>query len=254
MNQPTQKKSYKRDFLAYYGLSPVSMLLLVAVFLVVLALPLVSKFAHLHFIREDGGGGYVLWNAHEAYFFMYDCPTGFIFTVPEYLAEPINEHFYAPAFPAHSKCNLTVLHVTSAGVDRHSQDFLASLGLFTPIDGNIYADCAGGTCRWDGSTFRLITKDEERKVGGYDRLSSEDFANVDGWSKRSIPGTYVGEVTSPFNLSFQVNGSIRLSVNGSNPVSIELQRDNGASERIWYHEQRTHLVLASTYKRVFATR
>jgi hypothetical protein len=37
-------------------------------------LPLILKFGHLHFIREDGGGGTVLTN--EAHFFMYDCPDG----------------------------------------------------------------------------------------------------------------------------------------------------------------------------------
>jgi hypothetical protein len=254
MNQSrTQKRSYKREFLAYYGLSPVSMLLLVAVFLVILVLPWALKSAHLHFIREDGGGGTVLWNTSEAYFFMYDCPAGFIFTLPEYLAEPINEQFYAPAFPADGKCTLTVLHVTSAGVDRHSQDFVASLDLFTPIDGSIYAHCAGGTCRWDGSTFKLITEDEERRAGGYDRLSKEDFTNVDGWSKRGIPGTYVGQIKPPFKLSLRVNSSMTLSVNGSNPVSVELQRSDGARERIWYHEQHTHLVSAAAYKRMFAT-
>jgi hypothetical protein len=59
--------------------------------LVLLVLPLILKFGQLHFIREDGGGGTVLTN--EAYFFMYDCPGGFVFSVPEYLAEPIREYF-----------------------------------------------------------------------------------------------------------------------------------------------------------------
>jgi hypothetical protein len=105
----------------------VKAILAIVVLLAVVVLAWAWNFAELHFIREDGGGGTVLWNADEAYLFVYDFPDGFVLTIPQYFAEPIREYFHAPVIPVDSKRILTVLHVTSSGMDRHSQAFVASL-------------------------------------------------------------------------------------------------------------------------------
>jgi hypothetical protein len=205
----------------------------------------------LHFIRADGGGGSVLWNGDEAYLFVYDCSDGFVLSILEYLTEPIREYFYAPAIPADSKCVLTVVRVTSSGVERHFQEFEGGIDHFTPLGGRIYAHCPGGVCKWNGDKFELITEEEERNIGGYPPLSEEEFSNVNGWSRRWIRGTFVGQTTPPFEFSIGLNKGSTLLVKGSNPVSVDLQRSNTGSERIWYHEQRTRWVSRATYARVF---
>jgi hypothetical protein len=66
--------------------------IIAAIVLILAAALLAAPFAKLHFIRKGGGGGTVLWNSEGAYLFLYDCDDGFVFKVPEYLAEPINQY------------------------------------------------------------------------------------------------------------------------------------------------------------------
>jgi hypothetical protein len=163
--------------------------------------------------------------------------------------------FRAPTLPLNRKCILNVLRVTQSKVERHEQELKGSVDVdyFTPIDAAIYADCPGGMCKWDGEKFELVPKEEESRLGGYQTLSKHEFTGVNGWSERWIRGTTVGEAPAAVKFSVEVNPRTTLLVNGTNPVHIDLQRADGTSQRIWYHEQRTRLVSGATYKRVFAS-
>jgi hypothetical protein len=223
----------------------------IAILLALTVIAVALYFAKQHFIREGGGGGAVLWNPDEAYLFMYDCPDGFLMTGPELLAEPIREYFNAPAMPAEGKCFLTVLRVTRSGMERHVQEFETSIDDFTPLDGAIYAHCPGGMCKWNGDKFQLITHDEEQRVGGFPHLSEGEFSNVNGWSERWIRAAFDDQKMDPFKLSITINSSTALLVSGSNPVSVDVKRPNGTTERVWYHKQHTRWVSGATYRRVF---
>src|SRR5579862_8338779 len=95
----------------------------------------------LHFIRDEGGGGDVVWKDDEAFLFMYDRPIGYRISILSYLLEPIKEYFYAPAIAGDDKWSLSIIRITPTGVERHDQETTADIYDFTPIDGDIYAHC-----------------------------------------------------------------------------------------------------------------
>lgn len=226
----------------------------IALGLIVVALTaiLLAVFVNLRFIRDEGGGGYVLWRGDEAYLFVYDNPIGYRMSLLRYLLEPIAEALYAPASAEEDKRNLTILQITPTGVERHDQVSAIDIRDFTPISGEIYARCPGGVCKWAGTQFQLVSAQEERtKMGGEDRLASGEFANVSGWSKRAIQGASVGDDPGHYEFSIDLGERTRLLVRGNNPVSIDLLRAGDASERVWYHRQRAQRVSAAEYEQVF---
>jgi hypothetical protein len=141
-------------------------------------------FFKLHFIKYTGGGGDVLWKDDEAYLFMYDRPFGYRLSILSYLLEPAKEYFYAPEPATDNKWNLSIIRITSAGAEHHDQESTVDIDDFTPVNGEIYAECPGGICRLTGSQFQLIADQEEQNMGGEGRLSKGEFASANGWSKR----------------------------------------------------------------------
>jgi hypothetical protein len=221
---------------------------------ILILVAIMTFFWHLHFVRKGGGGGTVLWNSETAYFFLYDCDDGFVFTVPEYLAEPIREYFRAPALPLNRKCVLSVLRVSQSRFERHDQELeeYVDFDFFTPIDDAIYAHGPGGMYKWNHGKFEELSKDEESRLGGEQSLwKLQEFTSVNGWSKRLIRGTSVGETPAAVKFSVEVNPQTTLLVKGGNPVSIDLQTAEKSSKRIWYHEQNTEWVTPWAYHQLF---
>jgi len=87
-------------------------------------------------------------------------------------------------------------------------------------------------------------------MGGEGVLQGE-FAGIEGWSKRGIKGESVGDHPGHYEFSIDLGKEIKLLVRGGNPVSVDVVRPNHASERVWYHEQRTRRVSKSEYKQIF---
>jgi hypothetical protein len=222
----------------------------VAIVLVVIVL---ATFVKLHFIRDEGGGGYFLWKDDQAFLFMGDSPIGYRMSVLEYLVEPILEFFNGGALSADDTSTLTVIQIMPAGVERSEQEPSAPMVGFydiTPVDDHIYAQCTGGICVLSGMKFQLLSEQDAQKVEG--SLSRKDFEkNASGWSRRSLVGAHVGEKTTSYEFSISLSNGGRLLVRGGNPVSVDLLRQNHAPERVWYHEQRTRRVTKSQYDRVF---
>lgn len=216
-----------------------------------LGVTLLAVFVKLDFIRDEGGGGDVLWRKDEAYLFMYDRPIGYRLSILEYLLEPLKEHFYAPATSADDKWILTVLQVAPAGGERHVQESKVDISSFTPIDGEIYATCPGGVCKWTGTWFQLVSDGEQQKVGGEGGLINAEFSSVNGWSKRLIKATSAGERPDNYELSIKLDDQRRIFIKGGNPISVDFLRANQPPERVWYHEQRTRRVSAAEYEHVF---
>jgi hypothetical protein len=218
---------------------------------VVLAAIAISVFVKVHVMKDEGGGGSILWNDGEAYLFMYDHPIGYRVSVLAYLLEPLKEYFYAPATSDGDTWNLVIIRITSAGVERHEQEFPVGPSGFTPIDGLIYAHCPGGVCKWAGTQFRLISDQEEQKIGGEGALKM-DFADINGWSKREVKAAWAGDTPpKPYDFSINLSQGIKLLVRGDNPVSVDLLQPDHASKRVWYHEQRTRRVSTAEYEQVF---
>jgi hypothetical protein len=208
-------------------------------------------FTKLHFIRQAAGGGFIFWSSDQAYLVLSDCPHGFVMSATEFLGELTSKHRFGPvSIPATSKCVLTQLRVTAAGVSRHEVPEIPLR--ITPLDGAIYALCGAKVCKWNGNEFAFITEDENKSIGGLARLSGSDFSNENGWSLRRIRSPAPDQPVSPYTFSVNLDEAILLSVTVGNPVSVILQRPNGASEQIWYEKQRTRLVSRKTYNRVFA--
>lgn len=228
------------------------------ILLLVLVLGAVLALAHSRFylIRAGGGGGELLWRSGEAYLFMIDRPFGYRLTLSELLAEPINEYFYAPTIPENDSYALTTIRVTSSGVDRHVQKAAVGISSFTPIGDAIYAVCPGGTCKWNGAQFELITSEEEQKMGGSGRLINDwnEFRDANGWSKRSIRAVGPGETPIHGQYSTQISKDLTLSVTEGSPTSVVLQRRDGSTETLWRYKQGLSVVSRATYNRVFESR
>jgi len=205
----------------------------------------------LHVIRDEGGGGYVLWKDDEAYLFMYDRPIGYRLNMLSYLLEPVKEYFRAPALATDGKLTISIIRISSAKAERHDQESTVGFDYITPIDGEIYAHCPGGICKLAAGQFQLISDQEEQKMGGDGRLSKGEFTEVNGWSKRGVKGAWVGDEAGRYEFSIDLSDRTRLVVRGGNPVSIDLLRPDHAQERVWYHEQRTRRVSSSEYHQVF---
>ncbi len=187
---------------------------ILSVALVAMALIVFVKF---HFIKYEGGGGYVLWKDDNAYLFMYDRPFGYRLSAMSYILEPVKEYFYAPALPAVDKWNLSIIRITPAGVERHDQESAVDIDDFTAIDGEIYADCPGGVCKLTNGRFQLISGQEEQKMGGEGRLSKGEFAAVDGWSKRAINRARTGDDSGHYEFTINLGEGTKLVMRGGIP-------------------------------------
>ena len=218
---------------------------------VVLAAIAMMAFVKLHFLRDENGGGEVLWNADEAYLVMADNPVGYRISLLGYLLESFKEHFYAPALANDDKLILSIIRITPNGAERHVAESTVGISAITPIGGEIYAKCSGGVCKWTGMRFQLLSDREETDMGGQGRLSEGEFGNVNGWSRRGINATRVGRNPSHVDFPINLNGRITLLVHEGNPVSVDLIRPDHAPERVWFHEQSTRRVSAAEYRQVF---
>jgi hypothetical protein len=212
--------------------------------------------ANFYLIREDSGGGELLWKNDEAYLFLYDAPDGFRLTGPELLAEPIREYLRAPALPANRKFSMIILHITHSGLNRYTQNSQIPISSFTPVGDTIYADCPGGVCKWTGNQFELITEDQDRQMGGMDGRrhlidNRNAISDTAGWSKRQIRITGAEEKAIHDQFSVAIGPQVGIFVTEGNPASVELRRSGQSSERIWSYKLGTSIVSKAHYERIF---
>ncbi len=252
---------------------------------VILFLALAASSCSLHAI-SGGSGGYVLWNANEAYFFIEVSNLGFSATgarVPWILFKRnVIGGFAAYEPPADQHAYLLVIRVISSGVERHVLKLADRLNggpgsdpdRFTPLKGQIYASCpwligqfmqdghlvgkdvGDGLCRWVGDHFEKATEDERRQLDGINRLTKADFeGDENGWSRREFGA---GPKNNKFTIA--VGDKFRLSIDTEakgverSTVSIDLLRSGKVSERIGVFDAHEGSVSAEEYERVFRNR
>jgi hypothetical protein len=224
----------------------------VALVLLLIVILIVGFFGRLYILRDDNGGE-ILWNAKGAFLFMDEARRGYRI---RYLVYPwilVKEVLHAPPFPNDQQRSLTVIHVTSAGVERHTLEVSGNVpDLLTPVGESIYANCEGTLCKWSGQDFEMATPEEQRKVGGIVNLSPLGFDNRNGWSKRRVGATESGG-----SFSIAVGGGSIFVKQGNriktsyDTVFIQLLRPGQKSEQLWHVDGSPHLVGKQEYRRVF---
>jgi hypothetical protein len=210
-----------------------------------------ATFLNIYFIREDSGGE-VLWNANEAYLFIAVSRRGFRVSYLDYPFVVLKEYFHGVRLPDAERVSGIAIRVTQSVVEQHT----GNLGLFyTPLEGQIYANCQGSLCRWRQDHFAPATDDEARRFDGINRLIARDFDNVNGWNKRGI-------AAGPQNIyarnTFDVGGRFTLleksqpiGRTGYAAVSIDVQRPGQAPDTIWHLDGHPRRVSKTEYEESF---
>ncbi len=195
------------------------------------------------YYRSDGGGvECALWNADEAYLFANVIHRGYRFSYLGSLVEMVKEYFYVVPAPTDEASSTVVFRITPSGVQRYAAGDM-SFDLYTPFEGEIYADQDGALWKWAGSHFEVASSEEQRGLDGIKRLSAEDFSDVHGWSARRRPG----------NLKIDLGGKpITVDVtNGLYHISIGMRRSGQAPEELWYLDERPHRISQAEYRHSF---
>ena len=233
---------------------------------ILIAAVLIAAIFKIYAISE-GAGLLAIWNQNEAYLFSQVDRRG---ESSSYLLFPwilFKEYaiggFAAAVIPSDTRAFLVVLHVTPTGVERHVVKLAdrADGGAgsdpwnYTPIESSVYAMCPGLIiCRWTGDRFENVTKEEQERLGGINRLTVGDFNNdASGWSRRGfVPGQAERTVTIGVGNQFGLVvdcGEVGNTKNGT--MSIDLQRPRKASERIAVFERREGSVSRAEYRHAF---
>src|SRR5580692_8917732 len=128
-------------------------LLAINVFTVAIIL---SAAFNAYLIRIDNGGE-ALWNAKEAYFFIYQDMLGHRVKWLGYPFLAVGEIFGYIEPPDDSRGRMFVLRITSEGVERHVLELAdrrqgSGPSMYTPREGRIWVNypTLGGLCWWAG--------------------------------------------------------------------------------------------------------
>jgi hypothetical protein len=234
--------------------------IIAAIAITFLSLALTIPFLHVYFIREDGSGE-VLWNANEVYCFIAFSRRGLEVNYIRYPWFAFTENFGAVEAPDFNSRYLVAIHVTSSGVEQHTfplKDRAPGPTEYTPHRGWIYANdpAIGGLCRWAGDRFEPATPEEQIEFLGVSRLSSQEFQNKDGWSKRGF-----GAGSDDYNFLIDVGDKFKLAIrnlavhqNGRGTLLIDVMRPGKAPARILDRRIRWQKVSSAEYQRAFQDR
>jgi hypothetical protein len=175
---------------------------------------LFTDFLHIYILRNDNAGT-ILWNGKEAYLFMMVASRGVRMSYAEYPWAALMEWLGA-ARPPNDQCVfLYVIHVTPSGPERHlalvQQDTAGVPHSYTPLGEYIYTFCNGTLCKWTGERFDGATAEEQQKIGGIERLSSDSNTSVNGWSKRGVRS-----VAGDFQFSVPIGNQVTLKIKQGN--------------------------------------
>lgn len=222
----------------------------------IIGIALYADIFHVHVIRNDNGGT-IVWTTDEAYLFMTVHHRGYQLTWPGYAAAAAREWFNAPITPTDEKVALTVIHVTPSAIERHIENLPEGAippHFFTPIGGAIYAFSEGTVYRWNGQNFDPAPQEEQKRLGGWDILSSDSDTSVNGWSKRGI-----GSVSLNYQFSVAIGKELVLRIIQGNvfkPLSdsptVLLEKPGQPPATLWHVDGAPRIVSEFTYQRVFS--
>jgi hypothetical protein len=171
----------------------------------------------------------LLWNDEEAYLFVGARSTGWRFSYLRLLGELALALLQTSTPPHESRPHIEMFKINSLGVERYlleKRDVVWPS--FTVFQGRIHY---GMLRQWTGSQFEPVTPDQQRRyLEAHISEPNGDYSNVNGWSNRyfSVPPPPDGR-----KYTVALSGHpIVLTVTGKEVVSIDLQRDDRAPERL----------------------
>ena len=228
----------------------------------IVAAAALGVIAHIHFLRRLISGD-LLWGASEAYVFVAVERDGKVVSYLRYPWFYFTQYVGAVEPLDDVRCDMSVYHVTAAGVEQHDVKLGCSSagsgpGFITPLNGAIYANypALGGLCRWAGNRFESATPEEQRSLGGVTQLSTGNIENgADGWSKRSFGSGLVDrQFTADVGGLFQVSvANVRRAGTPDSAVSIDVQRAGKPAERMQgeFEGNKTSTGERREYNRIF---
>jgi hypothetical protein len=213
-------------------------------------------FGKIYAIRDDCGG-YLLWNADEAYLFIGVGRGGFRISYLEYPWVILKESLYGVRLPDNHRTSVTIVHITASGVEQHVVEMLDEQPANTPIlytrrQGNIYANCGGDLCKWTGNKFEAATEEEQHRLDGTSRLGEKNMEK--GWSQRGFGGA-----PTDYQFAVDVGQTFKLDVTNKlldqtrrSVVSVDVVRPGRSPEAIWHLDGRPKRISKSEYEHAFA--
>jgi len=217
---------------------------------------ILSAALNAYLIRIDAGG-YALWNAKEAYFFIYKDTLGRHVKWIGYPLLALGEMFGYIEPPDDGHGTEFVVRVTPDGVERHTLEMTdrtqgSGPSMFTPLEGRIWVNypTLGGLCWWAMDHFERATQEEQKRLGGISALNNDFYDDKNGWSKHGLGGR---------NREIKLSDSVVLLVSGQgvsklDPISIEMRNQGGESQTIFDLALQVGLVSRSQYRRTFHDR
>jgi hypothetical protein len=222
---------------------------------------LVIVFGRMYVIRDDSGGD-LIWNSNEAYLFMGVARRGARIGYLEYPWILLKQLLYGVREPDDQRTSVTVVHITTSGIERHLVPMLEeqpgnSPALYKAIDGRIYANWQGYAYKWTGNEFEKATEEERARYESTKEVFEGDIEKgPDGWSQRGF-----GEASSDYQFAVDVGGSFTLDITnklqdqgGHSVLAVQLVRPGGPPEDVWHLDGRPKVVSRREYRRVFEER
>jgi hypothetical protein len=208
-------------------------------------------FLHVYYVNE-GATGDLLWNGEEAYLIVSVGSLGYRLSCLQAPMEFLRAYFRAGVSSSDNRSSVFLVKITPDGIQRYETQHL-SLSSVNPVGNNIYARSDGGFVKWSGTRFEPASS-QELQLFNSRRESGPDFTNIDGWSKRCCLMNRAAE--SRFDIQMGTKSAtlvVKQGIRDSN-ISVSLERQGQAPEKIWYLDQQAHKVSRAEYEQTFARR
>jgi hypothetical protein len=210
---------------------------------------IVLSFFRVYYIGGFGSCDF-LWNEKEAFLFVHGERWGYNFSYLGYVGEIIQRYFGVIDSPDVRHPFTTVVRVTPSRLERFEEGKI--FDHFTPLDGGLYADHDGELWKWADNHFQKVSLEEQRKLGGTDRLSKVDSTAMNGWSS-----LYSVESKIKEQFPIKVGGLPVVVKVKDGQVSIDLSppgqppQKQTLTERLYYSVDHVGRVSEAEYERVF---
>jgi hypothetical protein len=210
---------------------------------------------------RSGANGDLLWHGQEAYLILEVGSLGYRSSYLRYFAEAITAFFNVPV-PATNRTSQTIVfRFTPSGSEHFENESLLLGPEIAPLNDTIYADSDRGLVKWSGRHFEPTSTEEQQRFVTRS-VSGPDFANFNGWSRRSFifnKGVDARIFNAGGNVEFEIElagkPAILAVTHGENGdyYSISWNRQGQESQEIWHLDLRPHSVSKPEYETAFGT-
>jgi hypothetical protein len=209
-----------------------------------------------HVVWEHGNDAELLWRQDEALLFINASRTGWSGNIFQWSWQVGRNYLQLPTQIRKTAISVVVIRLTSIDVERYVFEN-TGIGSVAVFDDRIYAAVAGGPDRgslakWSRVRFEPVGADERQRVAAGKIPCSQpgcEFSDVRGWSHRCcvLSRIYEGETKFPMMVSGQ---QLVLTVSADpehGSTTIDLQRVNRGTQRLWSVDEGARRVTADQY-------